>query len=467
MKRLILSVKRYEVKAALIEEDKIMEVFIERRDTKEITGNIYKGKIDKILPGMGSAFVDIGLDKNAFLYLKKYNTLTKDSEIIVQVNNNPRDEKGARLSLEYSIPGKYLVLLPNSKNISVSNKIKDEKEKERLKSLFLGTEKGIIIRTSAVEVSEETLLKEYKFLLLEWECIEKRFLKARIGEILYTDNNIIKKITRDIFNHEIYELIVDNKTVYDWICSYLKDIGEIQLIKKVKKYTGEEDMLEFYEINQAIENALKSKVWLDCGGYLIIEKTEALISIDVNTGKNIGDKELKETILQTNIEAAVEISRQLRLRNLAGIIIIDFIDMKNVDDRKILLKVFEESLKKDRIKNTIVHFTDLGLVEMTRKRQGKELLDFYKEKCPYCDGTGTINSLESTVLKILSEVKKLSNDKDISKIEIKAKKNLLKEIKDKGILDFIKEYLKNRNKEIILSQNEDIILNDYQINLYK
>ena len=226
-------------------------------------------------------------------------------------------------------------------------------------------------------------------------------------------------------------------------------------------------MLEFYEINQAIENALKSKVWLECGGYLIIEKTEALVSIDVNTGKNIGEKELKKTILQTNIEAAIEISRQLRLRNLAGIIIVDFIDMKDIDDRKILLKIFEESLKKDRIKNTIVHFTDLGLVEMTRKRQGKELLDFYKEKCPYCDGTGTINSLESIILKILNEVKKLSNDKDINKIEIEAPKKLLNEINNKGILDFIKEYLKNRNKEIILSQNEDIILNEYQINLYK
>lgn len=467
MKRLILSVKKYEVKAALIEEDKIMEIFIERGYTREITGNIYKGKIDNILPGMDSAFVDIGLDKNAFLYLKKNNNLNKDNEIMVQVDNNPRDEKGARLSLEYSIPGKYLVLLPNSKNISISNKIKNEEEKERLRNLFLNIEKGIIIRTSAVDVSEEILLKEYAFLLLEWKRIEERFLKARIGEILYTDNNIIKKIARDIFNHEIYELIIDNKIAYDWICSYLSDIGEVQLIKKVKKYTGEEDMLDFYEINQVIESTLKPKVWLKCGGYLVIEKTEALVSIDVNTGKNIGEKEQKKTILQTNMEAAVEISRQLRLRNLAGIIIVDFIDMKDIEDRKILLKVFEENLKKDRIKNTIVHFTDLGLVEMTRKRQGKELQDFYKEKCPYCDGTGTINSLESVVLEILSEVKKISNDKDIKQIEIEAQKNLLKEIENKGILEFIEEYLKNRSKEIILTQNENIILNEYRINLYK
>ena len=444
-KYLILSKSVYETKLALLEDNKLDEMYIERNNQKEITGNIYKGKVVDILNNGEIIFVDIGLEKNAFLSFENKKDISKyniDDKLIVQVETEPRDEKGAKLTLDYSINGENLVLLPKSKNLSISKKIKDIEEVNRLKNIFLNVNNGLILRTNSKGKSEENLLKEYENLKNIENQINKEFKKINVG-LLYDNNSILKKVVA-LFDDSIEEFIIDNEYIFEEIKSLLIEIGKIDLIKKLRKYFKDENIFEYYSINSQIERALDRKVYLDSGAYIIIEKTEALISIDVNTGQNTGNKTSQEIIFQTNLEATKEIARQIKLRNLAGIIIVDFIDMKKISDRKKLLEEFKRYLSEDRVEINSLEYTNLGLIQFTRKRQGKELALYYREKCQYCEGTGYFLSKDRIILNLLEDLNSQIKSQDIKKIVIRTKKDIIKEL-NKYIDNNKVEYIEDNN----------------------
>ena len=444
-KYLILSKSVYETKLALLEDNKLDEMYIERNNKKEITGNIYKGKVVDILNNGEIIFVDIGLEKNALLSFENKKDIPKyniDDKLIVQVETEPRDEKGAKLTLDYSINGENLVLLPKSKNISISRKIKDIEEINRLKNIFLSTDNGLILRTNSEGKSEENLLEEYRRLENIDNQINKDFEKINVG-LLYDVNSILKKVVA-LFDDSIEKFIIDDEHIFKEIKYLLEEIGKKDLIKKLRKYFKDEDIFEYYNINSQIERALDRKVYLDSGAYIIIEKTEALISIDVNTGQNTGNKTSQEIIFQTNLEATKEIARQIKLRNLAGIIIIDFIDMKKFSNKKRILEKFKKYLSKDKVEINSVEYTNLGLIQFTRKRQGKELALYYREKCQYCEGIGYFLSKDRIILNLLEDLNNQIKSQDIKKIEIRTKKDIIKEL-NKYIDNNKIEYLEDNN----------------------
>ena len=444
-KYLILSKSVYETKLALLEDNKLDEMYIERNNKKEITGNIYKGKVVDILNNGEIIFVDIGLEKNALLSFENKKDIPKyniDDKLIVQAETEPRDEKGAKLTLDYSINGENLVLLPKSKNLSISKKIKDIEEVNRLKNIFLSTDNGLILRTNSEGKSEENLLEEYRRLENIDNQINKDFEKINVG-LLYDVNSILKKVVA-LFDDSIEKFIIDDEHIFKEIKYLLEEIGKKDLIKKLRKYFKDEDIFEYYNINSQIERALDRKVYLDSGAYIIIEKTEALISIDVNTGQNTGNKTSQEIIFQTNLEATKEIARQIKLRNLAGIIIIDFIDMKKFSNKKRILEKFKKYLSKDRIEINSIEYTNLGLIQFTRKRQGKELALYYREKCQYCEGIGYFLSKDRIILNLLEDLNNQIKSQDIKKIEIRTKKDIIKEL-NKYIDNNKIEYLEDNN----------------------
>ncbi|WDA44405.1 Rne/Rng family ribonuclease [Fusobacterium nucleatum] len=444
-KYLILSKSVYETKLALLEDNKLDEMYIERNNKKEITGNIYKGKVVDILNNGEIIFVDIGLEKNAFLSFENKKDISKyniDDKLIVQAETEPRDEKGAKLTLDYSINGENLVLLPKSKNLSISKKIKDIEEVNRLKNIFLSTDNGLILRTNSEGKSEENLLEEYRRLENIDNQINKDFEKINVG-LLYDVNSILKKVVA-LFDDSIEKFIIDDEHIFKEIKYLLEEIGKKDLIKKLRKYFKDEDIFEYYNINSQIERALDRKVYLDSGAYIIIEKTEALISIDVNTGQNTGNKTSQEIIFQTNLEATKEIARQIKLRNLAGIIIIDFIDMKKFSNKKRILEKFKKYLSKDKVEINSVEYTNLDLIQFTRKRQGKELALYYREKCQYCEGIGYFLSKDRIILNLLEDLNNQIKSQDIKKIVIRTKKDIIKEL-NKYIDNNKIEYIEDNN----------------------
>ena len=444
-KYLILSKSKYEMKLALLEDNKLDEMYIERNNQKEITGNIYKGKVVDILNNGELVFVDIGLKKNALLSFENKKNIPKfnvDDRLIVQTETEPRDEKGAKLTLDYSINGENLVLLPKSKNLSISKKIKDIEEVNRLKNIFLNIDNGLILRTNSEGKTEESLLEEYKALKNIENKINKEFEKINIG-LLYDVNSILKKAVT-LLDDSIEEFIIDDKTIFEEIKVLLEETEKKVLIKKLRKYFKDEEIFEYYNINSQIERALDRKVYLDSGAYIIIEKTEALISIDVNTGQNTGNKTSQELIFQTNLEATKEIARQIKLRNLAGIIIVDFIDMKKNFDRKRILEEFKRYLSEDRVEINSLEYTNLGLIQFTRKRQGKELALYYREKCQYCEGIGYFLSKDRIILNLLEDLSSQIKSQDIKKILVKTKKDIIKEL-NKYIDNNKIEYIEDNN----------------------
>lgn len=430
-KCLILSKNTYETKLALLEDNKLDEIYIEREKEKEISGNIYKGKIEDILNNGEIIFVDIGLEKNAFLSFDNKKHISKfniSDSLIVQVETEARDEKGARLTLDYSINGENLVLFPNSNNLSISKKIEDLETIKKLKDIFLNIDKGLILRTKSVEKSPEALLEEYQKLETIDNQIKKDFKEKNI-KLLYDNNSILKKALT-LLDDDIDEFIIDDEDSFNKIKNNLEESEKKYLLKKMKKYFKDEDIFSYYKIDSQIERALDRKVYLESGASIVIEKTEALVSIDVNTGQNTGNQSSQNFIFNTNLEACKEIARQIKLRNLAGIIIIDFIDLKKNSERKKILEELKRHLKKDRTEINSLDFSHLGLVQFTRKRQGKELSFYYREKCHYCEGTGYLLSKDRIILNLLADLNSQIEYNDLNKIVIKTKKHIIKELKN-------------------------------------
>lgn len=467
MQRLIFNKNKYEIKIAYTVNEKLEEIYISNIFQKEIIGNIYKGKVVDILNEGKIVFLDIGLEKNAFLSFENKNDgylkdkISIGDNLIVQVLISERDSKGAKVSLDYSINSKNMVLLPYSNGISISKKIKDEAKKEKLNKFFEIyselEEKGIIFRTSSENVDLDVLEKEYKKILETNIDITKKFNQKKIG-LLFDNNIIIDKVLNKKNIDEVDEIITNDEETYSYIKEYLEKNNKFEILRKMKKYFLDENIFQKYNIKKQIDTALSKKVWLQSGGYLIIEKTEALVSIDVNTGRSVSD-DLEKTIFQTNLEASEEIARQVKLRNLSGIIIIDFINMRKLKYKKIVLENLKENLKKDSAETYVFDYTELDLVQMTRKNEGKYLFEYYLNKKLSFNESEFDFLEERVILNLIEELDYLKEDKDIKNIKIKISKNLEKILEEVFKKEF---FIKN-----IVIENDKNLENTYKIELYK
>lgn len=395
---------------AVLEGRSLIEHYVSRPadDVSQIHGNIYLGRVQNVLPGMEAAFVDIATPKNAVLYrgdvqydpedvdtpaeVRIENILKSRQMIMCQVTKNPIGAKGARLTQEVSLPGRFVVLIPNSKTYGISKRLADD-ERRRLRSVLdrvKPAEHGVIVRTAAEHATEQELVADMKQLLAEWQGIEKRAQSANGPTLLYREPELAVRVIREEFNAEYRGVIIDDERLYEDVKNYVAAFNP-ELADRVTYYDREAEglsLFEFHHVHEQVHKALDRKVWLPSGGSLIIEHTEALTVIDVNTGKNVGTSNLEETVFQNNLEAAEEVAHQLRLRDIGGIIVIDFIDMEIKDNRRKVVDSFRRALARDKTRTQVFDISELGLVEMTRKRIGEGLLTSFVEQCPDCEGRG-------------------------------------------------------------------------------
>lgn len=419
-KTIIANIMAEETRMALVENGHLAEVSVERSESGHIVGNIYKGKVKNILPGMQAAFVDIGRDKNAFLYLGdlpravsdsvgQHPNVTAGQEIVVQIVKDAMGTKGPRVTTQITLPGRFVVLMPTVDYIGISRRIASEAERERLKQVAENVRPqgmGLIVRTVAQGKSEDDIAKDIAYLLNFWNALTARAKRSAVPALLFRDVDLVIRIVRDYLSPDVAEFILDSREAYGRVCDLL-NFSSPELVQRVQLYQGAEDIFSFYNIAEEIEQLAKRKIWLKCGGYIVIDHTEALTVIDVNTGKFVGRTSLSETVFQTNLEAAAEIARQIRLRDIGGIIIIDFIDMDKEEQKKAVLAALEQKVKEDRTKTSILGLTSLGLVEMTRKKARQNMDQSLYNECPCCEGRGRIMSAETVAIHVLRKLRHL------------------------------------------------------------
>lgn len=479
-REIFVNVEGKETRVAIKEEGRVSEIHIERGSDEGIVGNIYKGVVTDVLPGMEAAFVDIDIEKNVFLHVsdalslqrnkKKRrkkgpprieNLVQKGQEILVQVVKEPIGGKGARVTCALSIPGRYLVLMASAGHIGVSRRITKEKERSRLKSIvgqFKPTKFGIIIRTVAEGTSKDQLHRDFKFLEHQWQKITQDKKKKKGPLLLYKDLDLVQRIVRDIFTRDFQRLILDNLEAYREVIKMTRIIAP-HLRKKVELYRGSVPIFYRYDVEEELERALQRRVWLHSGGYLIIDPTEALTSIDVNTGKYVGKSNLDDTVLKINLEAAEEIPRQLKLRDIGGIIVIDFIDMEREKDQVQLMETFERELAKDKTKTSILGLTKLGLVEMTRKKVKQGIGEYLQRECPYCKGTGRVLTPESAALEVIHQLKKRIAEDTFKAVLIEVHPDVGSQLIGPGG-KHLKSWEKKLGKEIYVRGNERMHLEE-------
>jgi ribonuclease G len=461
-KEMIISANGHETMVAILEEDLVTEIFVERERQRGVVGNIYKGRVSKVLPGMQCAFIDIGLERDGFLYVsdvvdtieefdrleggddeedetgtaadaagrgerrgrgergpqpKIEDLLKEGQEIVVQVAKEPLGTKGARLTSHATLAGRFLVFMPTVDHVGVSRKIESRDERNRLRGIVRqfreqqGFGGGVIIRTAAGGRPEQDILSDLHYFNEIWKEIRQKFESTRAPAVIYREQSLVSKLLRDLLTEEFSAIRIDNpqehKHVLDLVSRIMPSLGS-----RVKLYTKDYPIFEEYGVQPEIDKALKSKVWLKSGGSIVINQTEALVAIDVNTGRYVGKRtgRLEDTIVKTNLEAVKEIVRQIRLRDLGGIIVLDFIDMEERKNRQKVFQAIELELKKDRSPSKLLQVSDFGLVIVTRKRVKQSLERVLTEPCPYCSGTGVIKSSATICYEILSEVKKIGSD---------------------------------------------------------
>ncbi|MFO8024206.1 ribonuclease G [Thiohalophilus sp.] len=423
---LLINVTPQETRVAYLENGVLQEVHIERARKRGLVGNIYRGKVSRVLPGMQAAFIEMGLERTAFLHVsdiavrndnegeKNSQTimelLSEGQEVVVQVVKDPMGSKGARLTTQLSIPSRYLVYMPGAEHVGVSQKIDEETERQRLKE-SVGRYApqfdpgGYIVRTVAEGVPDEAIYNDMCFLQKLWTSIQERNTAATGDDsnLLYEDLPLVMRTMRDLSGSDIEKIRIDSNETYHKVKKFAaRFIAE--LVDQIEYYPGERPIFDLYGVEDEIRRALERKVQLKSGGYLIIDQTEAMNTIDVNTGAFVGHRNLEETIFKTNLEATQAIVRQLRLRNLGGIIIIDFIDMVDIEHRRQVLRALEKSLERDHAKTNISEVSNLGLVEMTRKRTRESLEHILCEPCPTCNGRGTLLTAETVCFEIFREI---------------------------------------------------------------
>jgi len=379
---------------------------------RQWAGDIYKARVDSVLPGMNAAFVDLGEGRNAFLYLADARgmEIRQNQEIIVQVSKTARKGKGARVTPRLALPGRDLVLVPGGKEIGVSRKLDDEK-RDRLRDIAKKIRPegmGLIVRTAAEGLDADLLLEDLEDLLRLWEEISHEAKVQQAPCLLYQDMGLLGRILRDEMDETVSEIVTDGKEEYLQAKSFVERFCRMGEKPEVTLHHGSIPLFELYGLEQELETALERKVWLESGAYLVIDHAEALTVIDVNTGKFTGKVDLRDTVLATNLESAVEIARQLRLRAIGGIVVIDFIDMENAQDQKVLLERLQEVFRDDRCKARVFGLTRLGLVELTRKRARMDIRSTFTRGCPFCGGTGVVSREESLAVAIKRFVRKVA-----------------------------------------------------------
>ena len=431
MKKLFVDYHPRRTQVALVEDGELVEFQVERQNTPSIVGAIYKGKVVNLIKGMKAAFVNIGLDKNAFLYCGEstYDSssiinktvsdcqdfkLSAGDEIMCQVVKEEFGTKGARISTNVSIPGRLLVYVPDNNYVGISRKLEDENIRKRLETwatkAIENIQGGVILRTASKNASAEQLNNELQSLIAQWEIIKKEYKVAPLYTKLYDEGSLIFRTVRDLMDNDLDSIVFNDENFADSFREKINIISPKPDIVEI--YNGSEDFFGYYGLSGQIEKMLKRKVVLKNGAYLIIDRTEALITIDVNTGKFVGENDLEQTVFETNKLAAVEVAKQLRLRNLGGIIIVDFIDMYMPEHREAIIELMKKSLKKDRIKTTVVSMTNLGLLELTRKKTRSMIDSVLLKPCPYCNGNGFVFSEEHTIGKISAALKNTITDID-------------------------------------------------------
>ncbi len=419
---ILVNATKEETRMALLEQGELTEIAVERLNCGNIVGNIYKGKIKNVLPGMQAAFIDIGADKNAYLYIgdlagragknrsHRHKTLTVGQDIMVQISKDALGSKGPRATTRLTLPGRYVVFMPTVEYTGISHRVESDAERRRLKNLAEkirppGT--GLVIRTVAEGRNEKDISRDVKYLDGLWNSLLARFKRAAAPTLLYRDVELVIRIVRDYLTDEVNKFVLDNREAYGRVVDLLQYTSP-ELVKRVELYEGPEDIFTFYGLEEELYKLEQRQIWLKCGGYLIIDKTEALTVIDVNTGKFVGRTNLADTVFQTNREAAVEIARQLRLRDIGGIIIVDFIDMDKEEHRQKVLEVLEAKLKQDRTKSAVLGLTKLGLVEITRKKARQNFDSVMYADCPYCHGRGKVKSPQTVIIDLRRRLRELT-----------------------------------------------------------
>jgi ribonuclease G len=425
--KLIVSCEKLEKRVALMENNRLEEYTIERETDRNIVGGIYKGKVRNIEHGLKAMFVDIGFEKNAFLHFwdaipaaldsgveevlrgdggsksQKKKITAKDiptiypvgADVIVQVSKGPISNKGPRITTNISLPGRYLVLMPFNDQCGISRKIDDPKERDRLRKILreldLPEGMGVILRTAGQGQRARYFVRDLSLLLDQWDEIARGMEEKRAPAVLFNEPDLIDRTVRDFLTDEVDEVMVDDLVAFERMQTLVEQISK-RAKKRVHHYGGAQPIFDFFGVQPQIDAAFHRQVWLPCGGYIVIDETEAMIAIDVNTGRNKGGKDMDKTILTTNLEAADEISRQLRLRNIGGLIVGDFIDMKSRKDQQAVYQRVRDRLKRDKARTHVLPISQLGLMEMTRQRAAESLASSQFITCPYCNGRGLIKS---------------------------------------------------------------------------
>ena len=501
-KEIIVNSTLNEVRVAILENGNPAEIYVERAHSKNVAGNIYKGRVIKVLPGIQSAFVDIGLSKAAFLpaadvyvengervsFLESHidggeremaeielngdqpqdippieDMLKEGQEIIVQVAKESIGQKGARLTTHLTVPGRYIVLMPGYEHVGVSRKIEEEAERERLRDVLKNIKSenmGLIARTVSAGHDEEELRADFDYLSRLWSKIREK-MTDKAPCLIYEDHGLIFRILRDAATTDVSRIVIDSKADFLKVKSFLREFLP-DMNMEVALFTNDIPIFDYYNIEIEIGRILDKKVWLKSGGYIIIDQAEALTVIDVNTGKFVGKRNFEDTILKTNLEASKEIAWQLKLRNIGGIIIVDFIDMAKEENRQKVMKALENEMKNDRAKASVVNISPLGLVEITRKRVQESLSRVLSEACPYCEGRGLVKSKLTICYDILREVRRIAPFFRNKTILIEAHPDVVDLILDdeKESLDEI-ELMMSVNVEV--TPNDTLHIHDYEV----
>jgi ribonuclease G len=431
--KLVLSVEKLETRVALLEGGRLEEYSVERKSSRNIVGSVYKGKVKNIEMGLKAMFVDIGFEKNAFLHFwdaipaaldsgieeidrrsnkrPRKRITVKDipsiypvgSDVIVQVTKGPIGTKGPRVTTNLSFAGRYLVLMPFSDRSGISRKIEEPKERERLRKVLRELDipegVGVIIRTVGEGQRARYFVRDLRVLLDQWSKVDHAIRENPSPCRLFEEPDLVERTVRDFLTEEINEILCDDRGATDRMTDMVGQISR-RARNRVRYYDGATPIFETYGVQKQIDDAFHRQVWLKCGGYIVIDETEALVAIDVNTGRNKGGRDVEKTILQTNLEAADEIARQLRLRNIGGLIIADFIDMKSRRDQQAVYNLMKERLKRDKARTHVLAISQLGLMEMTRQRAQESLSDTIYENCPYCGGRGVVKTTMSTSVEL-------------------------------------------------------------------
>lgn len=489
-KEIIINASIGETRIAILEEKRLVELFVEKPDRERMVGDIYLGKVVNVVKGMRAAFVNIGHKQDAFLHFsdigETFSTVSSlvegdedekvehsfrpdqikaGQEILVQIIKEPISTKGSRLTTEISIPGRFTVLVPDSSVVGVSKKIDSIKERRRIRKLAKSVRPdgfGVIVRTVAEGRDDDVLKNDIYSLLKVWNKIEKKIEKSKPPMLVYKDMGMLSSVIRDLFTSDVERLVVDSRRLYREIVAYLKEVG-YSLIKSVEYYNKRTPIFDFYGIESEIEASLARKVMMKSGGSVIFDQTEAMVAIDVNSGKFIGHKDHEQNSLRINLEAATEIARQLRLRDLGGIIVIDFIDMRDEKNKRRLYEEFKKELRKDRAQANITPISEFGLIEMTRERVRPSLIFTFSETCPTCRGLGRITAKGTVLTKIERWVKRFkatSKDRRIKLVTHPELKAFLTE----GIRSSIRRIM--WNQRILIDLQEDINLEFDEFHFY-